>query len=260
MVNQVFNSIKKELDSVYQKIEKELVIKAGHISSFAHLKYSLVDYAIRPALVIFSGRMFGRITEKTLALAAVCQFIYMAAQVHVDITEHTTVQVPGYETDPRDGSQFPVLVGDFLYGKFFTTLCDYGIIKFLRPLSEVICQVNEGGLLRQKELNSKLISQVVAKDIIRKETAELFAGCCSLGAESTQANANECLALYKFGKNFGMAYGLLENGMPFDNVAHYLDLALRELSFFNKCQARDELEELVNLFLGQKISVQRMVV
>ena len=260
MVNQVFNSIRKELETVYQKIEQELVIKAGHISSFAHLKHSIVDYAIRPALVIFSGRMFGRITEKTLALAAVCQFIYLAAHVHVDITENSTAQAPGLETDPRDGSQFPVLVGDFLYGKFFTTLCDYGIVKFLKPLSEIICQINEGGLLRQKELNSKVISQVVAKDIIRKETAELFAGCCSLGAESVQATPNECLALYKFGKNFGMAYGLLENGMPFDNVAYYLDLALRELSLFNKCQTSEALEELVNLFLGQKIALQRMVV
>jgi len=260
MVNQVFNSIRKELETVYQKIERELVIKAGHISSFAHLNYSIVDYAIRPAMVIFSGRMFGRITEKTLALAAVCQFIYMAAHVHVDITEHSTALAPGQETDPRDGSQFPVLVGDFLYGKFFTTLCDYGIVKFLRPLSEIICQINEGGLLRQKELTSKVISQAVAKDIIRKETAELFAGCCCLGAESAQATPNECLALYKFGKNFGMAYGLLESGMPFDNVAHYLDLALGELSLFNKCQTREALEELVNLFLGQKIGVQRMVV
>ena len=264
MVNQVFNSIRKELETVYQKIERELVIKAGHISSFAHLKHSIVDYAIRPALVIFSGRMFGRITEKTLALAAVCQFINMAANVHVDITENSTAQAPGQGNDPRDGSQFPVLVGDFLYGKFFTTLCDYGIIKFLRPLSEIICQINEGGLLRQKELNSKVISQVVSQvvthDIIRKETAELFAGCCSLGAESAQADPNECLALYKFGKNFGMAYGLLENGMPFENVAHYLDLARKELSIFNKAQTSDSLVELVDLFLGQKIALQRMVV
>ncbi|ACV62498.1 Geranylgeranyl pyrophosphate synthase-like protein [Desulfofarcimen acetoxidans DSM 771] len=260
MVNQVFSSIKKELENVYQKIERELVIKAGHISSFAHLKHSVIDYAIRPALVIFSGRMFGRLSEKTLALAAVCQFIHMAAQVHVDVNEQSTAQIPGQEHDPRDGSQFPVLVGDYLYGKFFTTLCDYGIVNFLKPLSEIICQINEGGLLRQKEINSKVKSQVVARDVVRRETAELFAGCCSLAAESAEAGSSECLALYKFGKNFGMAYGLLENGMPFDQVVHYLNLALGELSLFNKCQARESLEELVNLFLVQKIAVQRMVV
>ncbi|WP_066636229.1 polyprenyl synthetase family protein [Desulfolucanica intricata] len=260
MINQVLSSITKELKDVYQKIENELVIKDGHISSFAHIKYSYIDSAIRPALVILSARMFGRITEKTLALAAVCQFIYMASQVHLNIPDQNIEPSSGKESDPRDGSQFPVLVGDFLYGKFFTTLCDYDIVKYLRPLSEIICQINEGGLLRSKNPNTEVSSSLIIKDIISKETAELFAGCCSLGAESANARPDECLSLHQFGKNFGMAYGLLEKGLPFENVIHYLNKALEELSLFNKSLTHGILEELVNLFLRRKIAVCRMVV
>ena len=113
MLSVISQPIREELEQVHKLIKNELTIKAGYIGSFAHLEFSNINKNIRPALALLSARLYGCKPEKAVALASVFQFIYMASTIHQGITEKDSDFVRG-DTDPRDGSQFPVLVGDFL--------------------------------------------------------------------------------------------------------------------------------------------------
>jgi len=259
MLSHILEPIEKELYSVHKLIKEQLSIKAGYVGLFAHLELSYINKTIRPALVILSSRIYGCNPAKAVALASVFQFIYMASKVHEGIPENDSDYIRG-DSDPRDGSQFPVLVGDYLYGKFFSFLCDADIINLLQPMAEIICQIHEGGILRKK-VNGQNPSSQAFREVVRKETAELFAGCCALSARLAGAPEKDQELMGRFGQNLGMAYGLMEQDTPSKEYASvYLKEALNSLSLIPEKPERTVLEQLAHNLFGHGLSGRRMVI
>ncbi len=258
MLANILQPIEKELQSVHKLIQSQLIIKAGYIGSFAHLEFSPINKTIRPALVILSSRVYGSNPEKTTVLASVFQFIYMASKVHEGISEDDSDYIRG-DSDPRDGSQFPVLVGDFLFGKSFTFLCEADMLNMLRPLAEIVCQVHEGGIIRKK-ITGQDPPPKAFLEVIRKETAELFAGCCALGARLAGAPEEDQKIIRHFGQNVGMAYGLLEQGIAKEYAPVYLEEALNNLSFIPDKPEKNILEKIVRGLSGQGSALRRMAI
>ncbi len=223
----IFQPITKELEAVKTMLQKEYIIKAGHLNSFAHLETTSLNSIIRPATVILSGRLFNYISNQVIALAAVVQFIYMASNIHFRITEDQKE-----DKGPKDGSQFPVLVGDYLYGKFFTSLCNAELAKYLGPLSQVICSIHEGGILRRKVSNpysnrnsneNKIIS--LQQEITYKETGTLFETGCRISSELAGTSPEDQLNIQDFARELGTAYGLIENRVDANNIVLHIEKA-----------------------------------
>ena len=257
MLIDVLKGIEEDLRQVQKKVEKELNIKAGHIGAFARLESSAFNQTVRPALVILSSRLFGGEPGKTVALAGIIQFIFMASSIHEGIGENDSDYIRG-DSDPRDGSQFPVLVGDYLYGKFFTALCNAGLIDLLRPLAEIICCIHEGGIMKKKALGQPLSSQAV-RDAVSQETAALFSGCCRLGARLALAPQEKQEILGKFGLNLGLAYGLLEQGAAFEYIDGFFQSALGNLSLLPGTKDRETMVRLLRSLREHGLSACRMV-
>jgi geranylgeranyl pyrophosphate synthase len=258
MLSHIIEQIGRELASVHSLIEEHLKIKAGYLGAFANLELSPVNRNIRPALVILSSRIYGNVSEKAVVLASVFQFIYMAANVQRGVSE-TDTESFGIPDDPSVGSQFPVLVGDYLYGKFFTFLSEAGMLNLLGPIAEIICHIHEGGIIKQ---NLKLQSPST-KDLleaVQKESAELFGECCSMGAQLAGAPAVDQKAMKRFGKSLGMAYGLLEEGIKLEHVTPYLIEAKEALSLIPFKPERLWFEKMVGNLSGQGLADCQMVI
>lgn len=258
MLSYIIEQIERDLACVHSLIKDHLKIKAGYLGSFANLELSPINKNIRPALVILSSRIYGTIPEKTVTLASVFQFIYMAANVQRNVSEFDT-ETFGVPDDPKLlGSQFPVLVGDYLYGKFFTLLAEAGMLNLLSPLAEIICHIHEGGIMKQKlKLQSPPTKALC--EAIQKESAEMFGGCCSLGAQLTGAPLADQIVMKRFGQSLGMAYGLLEEGLE-PEIAPYLHKAKEELYLIPCRPERLWLEKLVCNLSGQGLAARRMVI
>lgn len=242
-----FELISSDLEKVDLKINQTFKIRPGHLSKFAHLDLSLLQKFLHPALVLLTGRLFNAVGEKMISMAAVVQFIYMATVVHFRVNEE------GDETgDIRDGARFPVLVGDYLYGRFFTTLCAGGIVDYLQPLAEIIAETNLGAVLRAKE---DLPEKENAPVIIEKETAALTSGCCRLAARLAGAGEAAEQQLSDFGYNLGMGFGFLERNLPQDLASGYFDAALAQLDGLPAGDSRQSLATLVEQMKSGEISV-----
>lgn len=239
----LFPTIDRELKLVQAKVKDELSIqKMGYVGAFAHLEFPEIDNTIRPALVIFSARLFNNKSD-VIIIASIVQYIYLASQVHAQITEGDTML--NAEIDPRDGCQFPVLVGDYLYGKFFDVLSKSGNIAYLKSLAELICTINESAVLKNQHPKANLKnSPDLIYDIIYKETAVFFAKCTSIAALIAGANEDENKHIYKFGLNFGLGYGLLQWGATYQEVAKYFEQATKTLDYFTASTAKQALLEL----------------
>lgn len=254
----ILDDIALELQLVDLKIKEGLIIKkSGHAGQFAHLESSRLEGNIRPAVTILSAKLFNFKREEIIVLASIMQYIHMAFKVQAHITEEDILPENG---DVRDGCQFPVLVGDYLYGKFFRLLSDANIIKYLHPLAKIICCLNEGATIRNQHSDINLLTAPdVLKDIVHKETAVLFAECASIAAEICDANATQIQTMYNFGLNFGQGFGLLEQGAPYEYVEPYFNKAILLLEGLSGGKNLD-LIRLVAMFKHNKNIVEKMVV
>ncbi|MEG6523541.1 hypothetical protein [Desulfotomaculum sp. 1211_IL3151] len=221
MSGDVLVCLQEDIQTIHHKIKGQLLIKAGHVGDYAHLEFSPMDNFIHPAVVLTVGRLYNCRSPKLLSLGAIVQFIFMASQIHKQIPE-TVVQ--SHTIDPKDGTQFPVLVGDYLYGKFFTTLCDAGLLKYLQPLAEIIGYIHEGGIL--KKVNQNRLNNQIVSEVTRLEVAELLAGAASIAGDVVGAPREDQMLLYEFGLNLGMVYGLSQ-GKSYDILTHYNQAKLR---------------------------------
>lgn len=253
--------IRGDLDLVEEKINRELKLKSGNAAEYAHLEFNSLDKYMRPSLVLLCARLFNQSDEKTISLAGIVQLIHMASLVHLGIKDDSPNVINEEGIDLRDGSQFPVLVGDYLYGKFFSHLCDAKILHLLKPLSEIICSMNEGSILRKKCETNQISLKEKTLEIIRKETAELIAGACRLGASLTDADEEQLSIVNSFGMYLGMAYGIVERNLSFDKASEYLTKAHKELMQLKDNPARRTLEKLTHMLLAGEIDIKtRMVV
>jgi geranylgeranyl pyrophosphate synthase len=258
MLREILKPIKNELNIVKNAVEKEMFIRTDYIGKYAHLEFSYFDRFIRPALVILSSGIYGCSGDKTLSLACVFQFIHMASVVHKNIPEKDT-DYTREDSDPRDGSQFPVLVGDYLYGKYFSYLNDVGMIDYLRPIAEIICEIHEGGILKNRIKGKNPASEAYC-EVVRKETAELFAGCAAMGARLAGASAYDQENMRLLGKNIGMASGLKERGAAAKYTSAYLDEALAVLSHVPDLAERAILEQIIISISSHSTTMRRMVI
>jgi len=254
MLSRVLSPIQNELLRMEELLEKSFQIKSGHLSSFAHLPAGAVDGVFRPALVLLSAGLFGPLLPQVVVLAAVVQFIYLAVAVHRGIGEGNSPHTP---SDPRDGHQFPVLVGDYLYGRFFTSLCDAGIVHYLRPLSEVICQINEGHILRLKSSFSG--KNIPWLKVVQLETASLTGAACELGAHLAGAPVEQREILKRFGAHLGMARGCRENGLLAEGE-NFFSLAEQELAALPAGEFHRAMKYLIECLRKEETAASRLVV
>ena len=252
----IFNQISQDLQQVQLLLKKNFSFRAGQINEFVPLNINNLDMNLRPGIVISAGKLFGPASGRLVALAAVLQFIFMASRVHSRVRESSS----GKERpmDSRAGYQYPVLVGDYLYGKFFTTLCEFGIVCYLKDLAELICHINKSGIHALRNPGMELTDRQLYMEVVQGETAQLFACGAYLGADLSGADENHKNKLYDFGLNLGMAYGLLERGATPCQVKEYLTMA--EINLHQLPDGIDTqcFTELLTL-LSRENAVQRMV-
>jgi len=257
MLSDILQLIREDLENVYSLIEKELSSKASQKVSFTNLECSSADMIIRPALVILSSRIYDGDPGKTAILAGAFQFAYMASKMHSSISEGGS-DLTCHSPAMRDEVQLPILMGDYLYSKAHMILFEAGITGMLGVLAEIICQVNEGGILRKKLGGHKPVPQMF-REIICKETGEFFGGCCRLGACLAGAPEEDQENMLRFGRNLGMAYGLQEQGASVEQTAVYTEKALKYLLPVPDRPEKKVLNQLVRMFSGGEAAV-RMVV
>jgi geranylgeranyl pyrophosphate synthase len=243
VLGEVLLPIREELEQVQNILNEVFKIKTGNLIDFLHPDLSSINNFSRPALVILSARLFTLPSRQVIFLAAIVQFIYMAFQVHKSVTEDES-QFAGADNH-RNDRQFLVLVGDYFYSRFFAGLCDAGLLKYLRPLSELICQFNEGNILRLKNRKEELFApDTLLKRIIEKESAAFVAASCRMGGELGGAREPDLKCLYHFGFNLGMSFGLLKEQASPDEAAPYFQKALSYLAPLPPGVNRDTMEQI----------------
>ncbi|AGA69754.1 hypothetical protein Desdi_2328 [Desulfitobacterium dichloroeliminans LMG P-21439] len=216
---------KEELEEIRKTLRREIKLKAAEFDDLVELDFDELDNNACSLIVLSISQAFGGVNRSAIRLAIILQYIFMADQVHRLMTDD-----PDLEESKR---QFPVLVGDFLYGKFFLSLCKENMLHFLAPLAKVIESMNQGAITRWLA-KDRTVDQAEFLKIFEMERATLTGLAARLGAELSGCPVkvqNQCEVL---GWNLGLAWAASQDQVE-DNV---INDALHE--------ARNVLLELPN--------------
>jgi len=240
-------TIQAELDTVAAKMEKEFNLKAGHLSKFVNTKdQESLDKNFLPSLVILPARLLKGYGEKMIIMASVVQFIFIAQIIHNRIPDEC----------PKEAPQFPVLIGDYLFSNFFKFLSDHDLLEWLAPLASVICEMNEGGVVRWEILDKGIGTKADYLSVVKREHGLLAAQACRIGGALGQVHQEILDALEEFGLNLGMAWGTIREHFPLPPF-EFLEKAREQLAKVPPGPERESLLALVEILSEKALTVTR---
>lgn len=209
-------SFRGKLNTVQAHLRQEINIKPARFDELVQLEMNELDHTVNPAIVLAVSGSCSENNCKSEALAGIIQFIFMANKVH------------GLMKDDDDLAeelrQFPVLVGDLLYGKFFLELCREKLLFFLDPLAQVMGTMSQGGISRWLSRNRNLNGDELLK-IIELESASLTGAAARLSAELAGVSTPLQDKLESFGWEIGLAWGAWKERMESTVVQSILQRA-----------------------------------
>lgn len=241
-------SFLEKLNAVHTHLRQEINFKSAAFKELVHLPMDELDTTVNPAIVLAVSRACGDYGRKSEALAGIIQFIFMANQVHGLMKDNSDLA--------EELRQFPVLVGDLLYGKFFLDLCREKLLPFLDPLAQVMGTMSKGGITRWLAQGKKLNTDEWL-GIIEMECASLTELGARLSAELAGVPLSMQQQIESFGRELGLAWGAWKEHLESTVVQSILRRAneiLNEISAGSQLEL-EPLREVYH-YLEQKLRIE----
>lgn len=206
----------EKLNIVQKGIRHQIYNNSAGFEELVHLDLNELDQAFCPAVVLAVSQSCDNCGEKSDALASIIQYVFMANQVHNLMRDDNNLA--------EEQRQFPVLVGDLLYGKFFLRLCKENLLQFLAPLARIIGSMSEAGISRWIERDRKL-EQNELLTFIGQESASITALAARLSAELAGVPLPIQEKLEELGRELGLAWGAWKERLSDKVILKILDHA-----------------------------------
>ena len=166
---------------------------------------------LRPALVLLSAGVFGKIESRHHQLAAVVEFIHTATLLHDDVVDDSSMRRGQATANSLFGNAASVLVGDFVYSRAFQMMVGIQNMRVMDILAEATNIIAEGEVLQLLNINDADISDEDYLRVIHYKTAKLFEAATRLGAVICEASIEDENAMAEYGMRLGTAFQLIDD-------------------------------------------------
>ncbi len=170
---------------------------------------------LRPILTLASARLCGYQGRRHLTLAACVELIHTATLLHDDVVDQSDLRRGLSTANAVWGIQPSVLVGDFLFSRAFQLMVADGSLEVLKILSDASAVIAEGEVQQLMTTNDTATGEDDYLSVVAAKTAALFAAACRIGAVVAERPEAEELALGAYGRNFGIAFQLVDDILDF---------------------------------------------
>ena len=222
-----------QLDALKALCDADLVrvnqLIMTHMQSEVALIPQLAGYIIaaggkrlRPLLTLASSRLCGYDGERHIGLAAAVEFIHTATLLHDDVVDDSDLRRGRDTANAVWGNQASVLVGDFLFSRAFRLMVGSGSLRVLEILSSASAVIAEGEVAQLVTANDMATDEAAYLAVVEAKTAALFAASCQIGAVIAGRPTGEEDAIYRYGRNLGIAFQLVDDYL--DYAAHADDM------------------------------------
>lgn len=189
MSSVICNALREELSRVKQESFQLLTLKKDCLSRFLPLEMESPPYLILPALVLSGAlrkyksapehyqQLNKSFLERAIGMASIFQLVLLASEVHGRVSD----EGPQAENGCHFSYYFPVLIGDYIYGKLLRRLCEIGCSQRVAQLASVICDMNAGGLKRKELLECGSSNDASTLAALKLEYGSLYLEAARVG-------------------------------------------------------------------------------
>ncbi|MBU1261040.1 MAG: polyprenyl synthetase family protein, partial [Planctomycetes bacterium] len=203
--------IADELAEVQKFLSEQLNCPDDRLAAFIDYLKHRQGKMLRASVLLLSGRLFGDINKIHIEIAAVVEMIHAATLLHDDVIDDGRSRRGHATANNLWGANLAVLLGDYLLSKAFLTMESLQRNDISRILTDTAATICQGEMLQNALRGDSAIGVEEYLEIIEKKTAVFFANCGRLGAIISEADENDCEALYDFGLNLGMAFQITDD-------------------------------------------------
>ncbi len=203
--------VQDELGQVDERLRRELASQYPFVHQLAQHGFRLGGKRLRPALLLLSGKLCGRITEDHFVLAAAVEMVHTATLVHDDVLDEAAIRRHLDTVNARWDNETSILLGDYLFAKSLCLAASVDDPYATRSLLDASRKVCEGELRQLGACGDYDLSESEYLEIIDGKTAALCAWCCEVGAHYAGASPEKTAALARFGGKLGIAFQIIDD-------------------------------------------------
>lgn len=210
-LSSIQSCIEADIEAVNKVIQQSLHSDVALVNQVANYIINSGGKRLRPILVLLSAGLFGEIKSAHHQLAAVVEFIHTATLLHDDVVDESSKRRGQSTANALFGNAASVLVGDFVYSRAFQMMVAVHNMRVMEVLSDATNIIAEGEVLQLLNVHNADISDEDYLQVIHYKTAKLFEAATRLGAIISNGDAEQELALSKYGMHVGTAFQLIDD-------------------------------------------------
>ncbi|CAM4742120.1 unnamed protein product [Rotaria magnacalcarata] len=205
------NIIKEDLQLIHRDILQHLGCYEQELNELAKYHFDAKGKLIRPMIICTMARSFNQqqdnfLHENQRCIATLGEMIHTASLIHDDVVDSSDRRRGKPAAAVQWGPKKAVLAGDYILGISSVLLARIGNSDVISLLSLVIQDL-------VRESDAEQFQDYLNKTFCK--TASLFANTCKAAAllgNLRDINLNQLADFaYEFGKNFGMAFQLIDD-------------------------------------------------
>ena len=217
-----------QISAIYEPVQVELLRveetlrRAGQVDGFSHL-VELLDHIldgsgkhIRPVVTLLSAKFQPHDPALPILMGAAVEMLHIATLVHDDTIDKAAVRRGRPTVSNLWGREVAVLLGDYVFAKSATIVCDTGNVRVIRLFAETIMALSAGELCEYMTSYSSEQTREQYWKRIGDKTASLFATAAESGAVLSGASERDVEALRSYGHNLGIAYQIIDDILDFE--------------------------------------------
>lgn len=210
------------LDNIKKPISREFEEFAAlfkeSVSSDDGLLGQVLEYVgarhgkmLRPILMLLSGRLCGRVGEKTYHSAIALELLHTASLVHDDVVDESDRRRGSRSVNDIFDNKVAVLGGDYILGTSLLHASFSGDIEVVRLIARLGQALSHGEIVQLESISSDEFSEEKYYKIIRNKTAVLFSSSSAIGAICAGSDRQIIDRMFAFGEKIGMAFQIKDD-------------------------------------------------
>ncbi len=214
-LDHLYTPIKDDLQKVEEKIQSIKSVDFQHLATLLEHILKGNGKRIRPALTLFSGKIFNYRLEALIPMAAGLELLHTATLVHDDAIDHSLVRRNRPTVNKLWGEEQAILLGDYLFAEAGNLIASTDNLRVIKLFSKTLKTISSGEI--DQSINAFALNQTREKYFqrIAQKTATLFTTATESGAVLCNAPEEAIQTLVSYGYNLGIAFQVVDDILDF---------------------------------------------
>ncbi|MBN1932855.1 MAG: polyprenyl synthetase family protein [Desulfobacterales bacterium] len=181
---------------------------------------------LRPLLMILSARICGYNGDYDKILSIIFEYLHAATLLHDDLVDEASIRRGKPAAHTIWGNSTAVLVGDFLLARSLSIAVGTENTRVIKIIADITENMSQGEIHQLIRKGSLELSEEEYMEVIRRKTAVLIQGACTIGAIIADAPCEQERTLSEYGLNLGIAFQMVDDLLDYISDTSVLGKAI----------------------------------